>query len=196
MAHHANIVREKARDILGVSINYGQLAHPERRSIIENLFNQVAHKVLHRIPSTTGSSPSDGRADQPEEMAEKYKIYVDEAEQVLDVWCAAYNTTPKSGSNFSKSPAEILADYYNNKACCLFPCIHSSSLSHLLLESRMRECKVRGSFQSGVAPYIQLDKARYTSKLLASSPELFGSGPRRKNDMSYTTTTKSLAACP
>jgi len=173
MAHHANKVKEKVRDSLGFSINYGQLAHPERRWLVENTFNQIAHKIMHRIPSTTGSSPTDGRVKNPEEMAERYEVFVDEAQQVLDVWVAAYNITPKSGSNFSKSPAELLHAYiHNKKQRLIFPLADKSTTSKIQLRKDIEMRRVQGNIAGGVAPHITLDKAKYTNSQLARSPSL------------------------
>lgn len=173
MAHHANKVKEKVRDSLGFAINYGQLAHPERRWLVENTFNQVAHKIMHRIPSTTGSNPTDGRAEKPGEMAELYEVFVDEAQQVLDVWVAAYNITPKSGSNFSKSPAELLhAHIYNKKQPVVFPLADNSTTNKIQLRKDIEVRPVKGSVVNGIAPHVILDKAKYTNPQLAKSPAL------------------------
>lgn len=175
LAHHAEKIKTKVRNNLGFAINYGQLGHPERRSIIENLFNQISHKIMHRIPSTTGSSPKDGRAKDPEEAAEKYEIYIEEAEELLDVWLACYNITPKSGGTYSKSPAEIITDYLGNSMHCFaFPHAHQSVLNELYLNQDVRSCVIRGGAKSGVAPHIVLDKARYTNETLSMSLALVG----------------------
>lgn len=172
MAHHANKVKEKLRDSLGFSINYGQLGRPERRWLVENTFHQIAHKIMHRVPSTTGSSPIDGRVENPEEKAERYEVYVDEAQQVLDVWVAAYNITPKLG-NFSKTPAELLyAHVHNKKQRLIFPLADKNTTNKIQLRKDIEIRPVRGNVASGIAPHIILDKARYTNFELAKSPNL------------------------
>jgi putative transposase len=175
MAHHANKIKHKFRRNVGCSINYGQLNRPERRSTVENTFKQVATKIMHRVPSTTGSGPQQGRAATPEENAEKYEIYVDEAEMVLDVWLANYNCTPKQGANFSLSPIDILRMHFNNdKREVVFPQLPESKTNKVLLGHDVRYCVVRGSAEGGRAPHITLDKAQYTNKLLSSDLSLIG----------------------
>ena len=175
LAHHANIVKEDLRGNLGFVINLGQLGHPERRWAIEGTFLQVARRVMHRVPSTTGSSPAEGRADNAEEKAELYEVFVDEAQQILDVWVATYNITPKMGSNFSKSPAELMYAYlHNHKQRLIFPKANGVSINRVQLRADVETRVVRGSFESGVAPHITLAKARYTNPVLSRSPELFG----------------------
>lgn len=181
MAHHAGIISNNARTSLGFSINYGQLSRPERRSQIEGLFLQACKRFLHLIPSSTGSSPENGRSVSPIENAEKYQINVDEAAQVVDVFLASYNITPRRGRNYSLSPIEIMRQFFRESEY-LFP-RHQDRISAVTeLSSRVKKCVVRGSIRKGIRPYIQLDKARYTTPELAGRPDLIGSSLRIKID--------------
>lgn len=159
--------------MLGFSINYGQLKRPDRRAQVEGFFRQTCQRFMHLLPSTTGSHPGKGRSDSPEENAQKYQIDVEEAEQVLDVFVAAYNITPRRGHTFSLSPVEIIDQYFNNDEL-IFPRLLSGSISAAGLGSRTRTCVIRGRIEKGGRPYIQLDKARYTSPELAGRPDLIG----------------------
>ncbi|SDG58977.1 hypothetical protein [Pseudomonas abietaniphila] len=175
MAHHAIKVKEKLRNNLGFAINFGQLGHPERRWLIENTFHQIASKIMHRTPSTTGSNPYSGRADKAEEKAEMYEVFVDEARQVLDTWVAAYNITPKMGSNYSKSPAELMyAHFHNKKQRLIYPRANQSAVNKFQLKEDIELRRVRGSVKAGVAPHINFAKARYTNPRLAESTHLLG----------------------
>ncbi len=175
MAHHAGKIKHKFKRNGGCSINYGQLKRPERRSTIENTFKQVAQKIMHRVQSTTGSGPQQGRAATPEENAEKYEIYVDEAEMVLDVWLANFNCTPKQGANFSLSPIEIVRMHFDNaKRDVVFPKLPESKTSKVSLGHDVRYCVIRGSAEGGRAPHITLDKAHYTNKVMCSDLSLIG----------------------
>jgi hypothetical protein len=176
MAHHANKIKKKLQETLGFSTNYGQLKRPERRSIIENTFKQTAHQFMQRLPSTTGSNPRNGRAKNPEGNAEKYNIFVNQAEDALDVWLANYNITPKLGKTFSLSPAEFLrAMIHNDKQKLMLPTASKDLISRASLLHDVEYCVVRGSAVGGIAPHITLDKAKYTSPVLANSAGLIGS---------------------
>ncbi|RAU48001.1 MULTISPECIES: hypothetical protein [unclassified Pseudomonas] len=175
MAHHAEKIKTKLAKLLGFSSNYGQLGRPERRSIMENTFKQIAHQFMHRIPSTTGSNPRNGRAENPEQSAEKYNVSVKGAEDALDVWLANYNITPKQGGTFSLSPAEYLrALIENKKQRFILPKASSNVVEQAKLLHDVEYCIVRGSAEGGIAPHITLDKARYTSPFLANSLGLIG----------------------
>lgn len=173
MSHHANIVINETRNHIGFAINHGQLGHPERREAVERFFKKLSMSILHRLPSSTGSNPLNGRSDAPEENAEKYNIYINEAEQLLDVWAASYNATPNGGANYGLSPLELMQQFMNSENY-IFPRVKSGELSHLVLNSRSTVCTVRGSIESGTRPYLQLDNARYTNELLSQSSGLIG----------------------
>jgi hypothetical protein len=173
LQHHADVVSNQFRSKFGCSINFGQLKRPERRSAVENLFRQACQRFFHVLPSTTGSSPDNGRADTAEENAIRYRVDVEEASQVLDVVMASYNITPRSGHAYSLSPIEFLSQHFHDSDL-IFPSVLDGAISALELSSKHRVCVVRGNAKKGVRPYIQLDKARYTSIELASRAELIG----------------------
>ncbi|MGF6362104.1 putative transposase [Pseudomonas frederiksbergensis] len=174
-AHHGNLIKEKIRDKIGFVINYGQLGQPKRRSIIELTFKQIAQQVMHRLPSTTGSGPKKGRVKDPEKNAEEYEVFADQAEEVLDVWLAGYNITPKEGRMLSKSPYEFARDCLANKKLNLiFPRSQQGICSYIELYQDVEYCVVRGGGVSHAAPYIVVDKARYTNSRLRSSTGFIG----------------------
>ncbi|QRY77757.1 hypothetical protein JVX91_19410 [Pseudomonas sp. PDNC002] len=173
MQHHANIISQQVRRMHGFSLNFGQLRRPERRSEIEGLFKQFCSRFIHLLPSSTGSHPHAGRSDNSELNALRFEIDINEAEQVLDVFVAQYNATPRSGHTFSLSPLEMLAQHFNNDDL-LFPCLMNQAVTAVALGSKTQSCVIRGDLRSGRRPYIQLDRARYTSPQLSSRPDLIG----------------------
>jgi hypothetical protein len=174
-AHHGNLIKEKIRDKIGFAINYGQLGQPKRRSIIELTFKQIAQQVMHRLPSTTGSGPGKGRVKDPEKNAEEYEVFADQAEEVLDVWLAGYNITPKQGRMMSKSPYEFARDCLANKKLNLiFPRSQQELCNYIELYQDIEYCVVRGGGVSHAAPHIVVDKARYTNDRLKKTPGLIG----------------------
>ncbi|MFC5696228.1 hypothetical protein ACFPU0_11740 [Pseudomonas sp. GCM10022186] len=168
MQHHAGRVHDLVLDRICFALNFGQLKRPERRTEVENLFKQVASKFIHQIPSTTGSNPYSGRADTPEENAVKYEIEVDALEEALDVYIAAYNTTPRSGWCYSKSPIEIMGDYLRDGRL-VWPKITDNYVAVSQLSSIWKLCMVRGNIKKGTRPYIETDGATYTSNKLSSA---------------------------
>ena len=173
MQHFANDVQNLCLDKLGIAIDYGPLGNPGRRTNIEGLFNTLASHVLHPLSSTTGRHPHDGRSDAPEKAAIYYDINVDEALEVLDVYIANYNATPCGGANKGNSPLEAIKAY---KDCeNLFkPIVNAVLINSKDVNSLCRKVFVRGSIKNGIRPRIKLDKALYTSPILAEMPSLIG----------------------
>jgi hypothetical protein len=173
MQHFAKDVQNLCLDKLGIAIDYGPLGNPGRRTNIEGLFNTLASHVLHPLSSTTGRHPYDGRSDAPEKAAVYYDINVDEALEVLDVYIANYNATPSGGVNKGNSPLEVIKAY---KDCeILFkPIVNEVLVNSKDVNSLCRKVFVRGSIKNGIRPRIKLDKALYTSPILAEMPSLIG----------------------
>ncbi|UVL64162.1 hypothetical protein LOY54_13075 [Pseudomonas sp. B21-032] len=175
MQHHANKVYELALHRIGFAINFGPLGQPARRPNVERLFKRIATKVMHQLPSTTGSSPGDGdgRAERPEEAAILYQVDVDDALEVMDVYTANYNGVPQGGKNKANSPLDIIRAYTKN-ITGIIPASLESYISTAALGSLTREVTIRGNIKNGIRPRIVLDKATYTSVQLANSPQLIG----------------------
>jgi hypothetical protein len=64
----------------------------------------------------------------------------------------------------------------------IFPRLQDRLQSVSELSSHVKQCTIRGGIKKGIRPYIQLDKAHYTSAELASRPALIGERLRVKID--------------
>lgn len=174
LAHLATTVHTSLRKGLGFVINWGPVAHFERRDSIERTFGQIASKLFKRLPSTTGSSPNNGRAPNAQNNALKYKIRAADVAEVLDVTIAQHNAEPNSGIS-SLSPLQYLKYHLEG----------DSPLSTIrrLPKDMSRNGRtfsttiivtVRGGRDTGRRPYIQLDGAHYTNPILAEAGYLVG----------------------
>lgn len=175
LAHLATKVRERARKELGFSINWGAPGVPARRSRIEHFFNVVSKELFQRLVSTTGSSPSKGRAKDGAELAVEYDIAADEIEHLLSVSVAIHNATPTEAL-FNISPLEFIKQKIKlANGAFLFRYIptrmHSENRELFCDE---RNVTVRGNINKGRMPYIQYEGVRYTSSILRESVELIG----------------------
>ena len=75
-AHSANIVLDSLQG-LNCAVNFGPVANPTLRGIIERFFGTLEHNNFHRLPSTVGSNVLDPKRDNAEEKAVAYEITVD-----------------------------------------------------------------------------------------------------------------------
>jgi putative transposase len=174
LAHLANAVRERARVALGFIINWGPVGHFERRPHVERVFHQIARNVFHRMPSTTGSNPHNGRAANAEEKAVRYKIRAAEMEQLVDVYIAQSNATENEGLSFL-TPLQYL-NYFVERLGSHFivrRLPQATDPSSKLFAQREVHW-VRGGLQSGRRPYVQIDRVHYSSPVLANAAHLIG----------------------
>lgn len=174
LVHLAKAVYETARRNLGFIVNWGPAGHFERRPNVERFFKSISDDIFMRFPSTAGANPGNGRAVNAEKNAARYRIRASEVEEVLDVYMAQFNATPSEGLSY-RSPLEYIGHYVNGeqKHFIVRHLPQSMHVSGTLMSVR-KECTVRGGQQSGRRPYIELDRARYTSSVLSQLSALIG----------------------
>jgi putative transposase len=174
LAHLALAVRERARKTLGFVLNWGPVGHFERRPNVERTFKRIAQDVFHLLPSTTGSNPSNGRAENAEQKAIHLQIRAEDIEPIVDVYFAQHNATPTEGQ-FNRSPLEVLAYYLEGPTAMSAPRKLPKSVFESTKTLACREtATVRGNLKNGRRPYIQIDRVHYTSTLLTDSGQLIG----------------------
>lgn len=174
LAHLSNAVHDRARKSLGFSINWGPVAHFERRPDIERYFAKLSKDVFMRLPSTTGSNPGNGRAKKAEEKAVIYKIRAEEVEQLVAVFTTQHNLTPNEGTSFN-SPIEVLKHYIEKNADhFILRQIPIKTGSSSILIPLIITCTIRGGRKPGRRPYIEFLGARYSNPVLANTSGLIG----------------------
>ena len=172
LAHLSAAVHARARAALGFAINWGPVAHFERRPNVERTFNQIARTLFKRLPSTTGSNPHSGRADEAERKAVEHRIRAAEVEQLLDVEFAQHNATPSEGLSYL-TPLEAIRYFMDRPE--RFECRkRPTGIAAEAGFSQYEAATVRGSRSAGRRPYIQVDRVHYTNEVLASSGHLIG----------------------
>lgn len=174
LAHLSKAVHERARKMLGFVINWGAVGHFERRPNVERTFNQISKDLFKRLPSTTGSNPFNGRAQDAEKKAVRYKIRAKEVEELLDVTFAQHNATPSEGISYF-TPLGFL-DYFLNSNNRQFMVRYlPTQIKDMATKFFSRqEVVVRGGLKTGRRPYVQLDRCHYSSPVLANSGHLIG----------------------
>jgi hypothetical protein len=174
LAHLSKTIHERARTALGCSINWGPVGHFERRPNVERTFNQIAKDLFKRLPSTTGSGPKNGRADDAEKKAIRHRIRADEVEQLLDVTIAQHNATPSEGVSFL-SPLDVLRYFLEGPdQQFLARRLPAQSFNHARTFASREVATVRGGPRTGRRPYVQIDRVHYTSPVLANAGHLVG----------------------
>ncbi|TPG75985.1 hypothetical protein EEL32_23920 [Brevibacillus laterosporus] len=170
-ANLAKIVTNRLSEIVGCAINPGPVNMPERRPFIERFFGLIEENGYHRFSNTTGSSPSDPRRNQPEKMARKYEMNIEELEQVTSVLIANYNRTPHSSLG-NLSPLEVMEQR-----------VMKGMEPRVLPEEKRNEVGffeisitriVRGNLKTGKRPYITYEGVVYRNDLVSTTFDLIG----------------------
>lgn len=168
----ANLSR-RTLDALGRNvhcmINDGPAKVPELRGILERVFQTIEERTGHRLPSTFGSGPEDTRRTDPEAMAIKYQITVDDLHQLLDVEIARYNATPHSGL-YNQSPLTYIRNAIASGVDVrkVFECERAGfDLNELEIWR-----PVHGNIAEGKRPYIQFEHIIYRNEVLSESASL------------------------
>lgn len=155
---------------LRCAINYGPVANPTGRSIVERFFKTLEYNGFHRIPSTTGSNVLDPKRDKAEEMSIIYEITVDQLEEVMDVVIANYNNTSHS-AHLGLTPLNIIKQRLERG-------MHIRKLptymqNNLNLFPSKKTTEVKGDISKGRTPYVYFEYSRYTSiKLINDSSKI------------------------
>ncbi|MCY1360910.1 hypothetical protein D9M69_475590 [compost metagenome] len=152
-----------ARRDFGFQVCIGPIGHFETRAEIERSFLEVARKI-HGVMSSTGSHPHAGRSTDAEQKAVKYEIDLGLMEDAIDVMLANYNVTPSEGLGLF-SPLGCLEQFFRQGA--LLPSYSAEQQERLQADLTTRTATVRGGYDSGRRPYIQLDRVHYTNEVLA-----------------------------
>lgn len=93
--HKSLALRGLIRQTVGADVVFERVGEPTARNGIEGLFAKVAAE-FEVLPSGTGTNPQSPARRDPEESAQKWKLYAHELEEVLDVFCRNFNSKPST----------------------------------------------------------------------------------------------------
>ena len=172
----ANIADETKRviaEVIGTHVNAGPTYFPERRNFVERFHGILEENGFHRLPSTLGNSPTDPRRpDDPKEMAVRFRIKLEDLEELTAVLVSDFNGTPTAHNGY-RTPLEQIR-YYLGSGDMIIPRVDELGRKKLAFFNIRYIRTVRGSIKHGRRPYIEIDGARYTNQTLATMPELIG----------------------
>ncbi|WP_338539536.1 hypothetical protein [Paenibacillus tundrae] len=169
-SHYAKMVQDRLTNLIGCTPNFGPVALPMRRGVIERYFKNLAGSLFHRLPNTTGTGPDDPRRNNPEETALRLNITYEHLLQLVDVMISNYNGTPHGGI-YHQTPLELLEKRIQLRG--LLPRrLEEEKRSEMLFMQTQINRTVRGSLVTGRKPYIQYEGVEYRSEKLANSAHL------------------------
>lgn len=172
-SHLAENVVKKLCAGLRCSLNYGSVATPETRGIVERLFRTLEENGYHRMVSTTGSNISDVKRVDAEKDAVKYQITDKDITQLTEYLIAIYNNSPHTALD-NETPLECMNRRIIEAG--MQPYIADTEMKRHVYELlNITELKtIRGSVENGKRPYITYKGTVYRNDILAQSVGLIG----------------------
>lgn len=174
LTHYAQSVTGHLRSRAGVILTFGRVRHWISRHVVEGLFAELQKRGFRRLPSTTGTGPTDPAVANPVGKAIERKMRWDDLLELIDVLLANHNAIRRRGLKM-KTPNETIGlDFAPNSSGSVVPLMSSERRSDPQIAVEVIKRIVRGSRKRGRRPYVQIDGARYTSDLLSESWAMVG----------------------
>lgn len=167
-SHLSKNVRNKALNVINCTLNYGSVATPETRGIIERFFGTLETKGFHRLPMTTDSSINGIKRRNPEYKAIKYDVTYDDILEVIEQLIIQYNNSPHEAL-YNNTPLQEMERKIREYG--MMPTIASENkiedIKKLMYHTVTR--RVCGGTKNGKRPYVSFMNAQYRNDILASS---------------------------
>lgn len=172
-SHLSENVIDKLCTQLYCSLNFGSVATPETRGIVERMFKTLEENGYHRIVSTTGSNINDVRRMNAEKDSVKYQITYNDIVQLTEYFIALYNNSPHSSLD-NQTPLECMQRRIIEAG--MQPCIADTAMKRKVYDlTNITEIKtIRGSVKNGKRPYITYKGIEYRNDILSQSMGLIG----------------------
>lgn len=162
LAHLADHVQHIVAHLFGANVILGRPKTPHERAAIESKFSLQARRVLHQLPSTTGSGPKDPRRKGSSVPIEG-RVRAEELEQLLDVYVMNENAFVAAGAH-NVAPLERLRRQLASGA--LKPQYLPVDKRKAHYFSRPIRVTVKVDPATGRRPYINYLYQRYSSNAL------------------------------
>lgn len=169
LAHYARDITDKTSEY-GYQFAYGPVADPTKRPHIERFFGTFEQKWGHKVPSTTGSNPSDPVRVQAEKDAVKFRFLREHVTVLVSMAIAEYNNSIHSSLD-GLSPIGMMRKLLN---LYYLPNRLKPSLRDSFKLYCKREATFRGNKKTGKQVYIQINNFVYTSDIIKSNYNLVG----------------------
>ncbi len=172
-SHLAGKVVKKLTGDLKCTLNFGSVATPETRGIIERFFKSLETRGFHCLPGTTGSNIRDTKRNNPERESVKYAITYDDICELLEYLIAIYNNTPHSSLE-NQTPMQAMDRKIHDAG--MQPCIvneqEREKVQSLICYTEERD--VCGGYNDGGRPRINFGGVSYHASDVKLPMDLIG----------------------
>lgn len=159
-AHLAKHTLEKLVLGLKSTVNYGSVATPETRGIIERFFRTLETQGFHRLPGTTGSHIKDAKRVSPEAESMRYRINFTDIHELLEYLIADYNNSAHSALE-NQTPLQVMERRIRGAGMqpYIIPPSKRPEIEKLVYFTE--EKTLRGGYSSGTKPQISYLGTKY-----------------------------------
>ncbi|MBR4085270.1 MAG: helix-turn-helix domain-containing protein [Lachnospiraceae bacterium] len=159
-SHLAKNTLDKLLNNVKCSVNFGSVATPETRGIIERFFKTLENGGFHRLPGTTGSNINDTKRNEPEKETVKYRITFTDICELLEYLIAEYNNSAHSSLE-NQSPLQVMERRIRQAG--MYPNIIPESMHYDIDKlTHFTEAKIlRGGYSTGSKPHITYLGTKY-----------------------------------
>lgn len=172
--HYSAAVAERARRRLGCFLNYGPIGHWEHRAALERVMRTLEIYGFQRLPSSTGSNSTDPTRSDPVRAAVQVGIDWEDLLDLIDVEIANYNITAHETLG-NRSPLSVFRDHWlGEQIDFLARRLPPPTANQPELGTAIETKFVRGSYEDGRRPYVEIDRVHYTSPVLSGMFGLIG----------------------
>lgn len=172
-AHLAKTVLSKITYKLKCSVNFGSVATPESRGIVERFFGTLERGGFHRLPGTTGSNIMDNKRKAPEKESIKYQISYEDIEELMEYFIASYNNSAHSSLD-NQTPLQVLKRKIEQAGMkpSIVPVNERSDIEKLtyIIEERT----LRGGYSNGKRPHFSYKGITYHAVDIRLSMDMVG----------------------
>ena len=159
-SHLAKNVVSKLTDQLHCTVNFGSVATPESRGIIERFFKTLETNGYHRLPGTTGSNSRDTKRREPEQESIKYQIRYEDIVELTEYLIAKYNNSAHSSLN-GQTPLQVIqrrCEQVGMKPYILSP---NERVDFQKILNYTMPVKIQGGYKTGGQPRINFMNVQY-----------------------------------
>lgn len=159
-SHLAQNTMDKLLNHVKCSVNFGSVATPETRGIVERFFKTLELSGFHRLPGTTGSNTRDTKRHEPEKESVKYRISYNDICELVEYLIAEYNTSAHSSLE-NQTPLQVMERRIKEVGIRPFivPAEERKEIEKLTYFSVERT--VRGAYSTGSKPQVSYLGVKY-----------------------------------
>lgn len=159
-SHLAQNTVDKLVNNVQCAVNFGSVATPETRGIIERFFKTLETQGFHRLPATTGSNSQDNKRKNPEKNAIKYNITFNDICELLEYFIAEYNNSAHSALEY-QTPLQVMERriYQAGMKPYIIPVDKRTDFNKLTYFTVERT--LRGGYKTGTKPQISYMGVKY-----------------------------------